>query len=178
LAWVLYLLGQHSEALAKAQAEVDLVLGDAQPTVENTAELHWVEQCLEETLRLYPPIHLGSRTAAHELEFQGVQIPAGARVLYSIYLTHRHPQYWEAPDEFKPERFAVGAKREPYTYLPFGMGKRNCIGAVFAQTESRIVLTRILQRVALDTVGTPKARLHMGATLEPRPGVMMHVTMR
>jgi Cytochrome P450 len=53
--------------------------------------LHYLEQVINETLRLYPPIHLGSRIAARDLEFQGYPIPAGRRVLYSIYLTHRRP---------------------------------------------------------------------------------------
>jgi len=178
LAWVFYLLGQYPDALQKAQAEVDSVLGGDVPTAENTGGLVWLNQCLDETLRLYPPIHLGSRTAIQDIGFQGVRIPARARVLYSIYLTHRHPAYWDSPDAFKPERFAPGTKREPYTYLPFGMGRRNCIGAVFAQVESRIVLARILQRVTLDASGAPQARLHMGATLEPRPGVMLTVKKR
>lgn len=178
LAWVFYLLGQHPDALQKAQAEVDLLLGGQTPTAENTANLRWVDQCLDETLRLYPPIHLGSRTAAQDLEFQGVQIPKGARVLYSIYLTHRHPQHWDAPDDFKPERFNPGIKYDQYLYIPFGKGRRNCIGAVFAQVESRIVLARILQRVTFDATDAPKARLHMGATLEPRPGVFLTVKKR
>lgn len=178
LAWVFYLLGQHPDALQKAQAEVDSVLGGQTPTAENTVNLRWIDQCLDETLRLYPPIHLGSRTTIRDLEFEGVHIPAKTRVLYSIYLTHRHPQYWESPDEFKPDRFATGIKREPYTYLPFGMGRRNCIGAIFAQVESRIVLARILQRVTLDAANLPTSRIHMGATLEPRPGVPIGVKQR
>lgn len=178
MAWTMYLLGQHPEALATAQAEVDAVLAGAPPDAENTRDLVWCEQCIKETLRLYPPIHIGSRTALHPVEFNGHDIPQGARVLYSIYLTHRHPAHWDAPDAFRPERFATGVKHEPYTYLPFGMGKRNCIGASFAQTEGRIVLARMLQRARFDATGAPHAHVHMGATLEPRPGAHMTVHLR
>jgi len=178
LSWVFHLLGQHPDALIRAQTEVDTVLQARTPDAENTASLVWVEQCLKETLRLYPPIHLGSRTALHDLEFRGVHIPSGARVLYSIYLTHRDPKHWETADNFQPERFDPGIKYDPYLYLPFGMGKRNCIGASFAQTEGRIVLARVLQRVRLDATGAPKVHVHMGATLEPRPGVLLTVKKR
>ncbi len=178
LSWVFQLLGQHPDALSKAQAEVDNVLDGNAPDSENVADLVWGDQCLKEALRLYPPIHIGSRTALRDLEFQGTHIPSGARVLYSIYLTHRDPKHWEAADDFHPERFDPSIKYDPYLYLPFGMGKRNCIGASFAQTEGRIVLARVLQRVRLDATGAPKVHVHMGATLEPRPGVLMTVKKR
>lgn len=178
LSWVLRLLGEHPDALARAQAEVDSVLGNQTPDTENTKGLAWLEQCLKETLRLYPPIHIGSRTAVRDLEFKGVGIPQGARVLYSIYLTHRHPAHWDAPDDFKPERFDNKKHYDPYVYLPFGAGKRNCIGASFAQSEALVVMARILQRVRLDASGAPGVHVHMGATLEPRPGVPMTISRR
>ncbi|UCC61970.1 MAG: cytochrome P450, partial [Anaerolineae bacterium] len=90
LAWALYLLGKHPEAMQRLQAEVDAVLGDAVPTLERVAELTYLEQVIDETMRLYPPIHIGNRIAARDLYFEGYHIPAGTRVVYSIYLTHRH----------------------------------------------------------------------------------------
>jgi len=93
--------------------------------------------------------------------------------LYSIYLTHRHPTYWKNPNTFDPDRFAPGQPRPaPYTYLPFGGGPRNCIGAAFASVEAKVVLARILQKRELHYQGGD-ARPYMGATLEPRPGVPM-----
>jgi cytochrome P450 len=178
LSWVFHLLGQHPQHMQRLQAEVDNQLGSATPDAENTSRLGALEQVIKEALRLYPPIHIGSRTALKDLEFKGVHIPAGTRVLYSIYLTHRHPQYWDAPDQFLPERFDGTRKYDPYQYLPFGMGKRNCIGAVFAQHEARIVLARVLQRVQLRAAGRAHVHIHMGATLEPRPGVPMTVQRR
>ncbi len=71
--------------------EIDRTLGDNPPDYALVSQLHYLEQVINETLRLYPPIHLGSRIAARDLEFQGYPIPAGRRVLYSIYLTHRRP---------------------------------------------------------------------------------------
>jgi cytochrome P450 len=174
LAWTLYLLGAHPDAMRQAQAEVREVLGDAPPTYESLQQMPYLKQVFNESLRLYPPIHLGSRVAAVDLTFNGYHIPAGQRVMYSIYLTHRHPDLWPNPTAFQPERFAVGEKHPPYAFLPFGGGARNCIGAAFAQVEGRIVLARLLQRVDL-TLQEKRVRPYMGATLEPRPSVRMQV---
>lgn len=179
LAWALYLLGAHPDAMARARAEVDAVLGRRMPAIEHAAQLPYLDRVVKETLRLYPPIHLGTRTAAMDLEFNGYRIPAGARVLYSIYLTHRDPRYWPDPDRFDPERFAPESSkaRAPYTYVPFGGGPRICIGFAFAEAEVKIVLARLLQQFKLTFTGHP-VHPHMGATLEPRPGVMMHARRR
>ena len=97
-------------------------------------------------------------------------------MLYSIYLTHRDARHWPDPTTFDPERFAPeqARQRAPYTFLPFGGGPRNCMGMAFAQVEVKIVLARILQRYTLADTGQT-VHLHMGATLEPRPGVRVHV---
>ena len=82
---------------------------------------------------------------------------------------------WEHADEFHPERFATGRKHPPFAYVPFGGGPRPCIGAAFGLAEARIVLGRLLQRFHFELVGR-RVRAHMGATLEPRPGVLMRVS--
>lgn len=179
LAWALYLLAKHPEAQARARAEVDQVLGGRQPTLEDSSQLQYLDQVAKETLRLYPPIHLGSRIAAQEIEFQGYRIPAGTRVLYSIFLSQRHPDYWPDAHRFDPGRFApeVARQRPPYVYLPFGGGARNCIGAAFAQVEAKIVLARLLQNYEL-VLADEHVRMRMGATLEPHPGVRLVVRRR
>ncbi len=173
LSWTLYLLGQHPHIMQQAQAEVRAVLGDQPPTLERLHMLPLLDQIIDESLRLYPPIHLGSRLAAQDLQFNGYDIPAGTRVLYSIYVTHRLPEYWDTPEEFRPQRFAPDApKPAPYTYLPFGGGPRNCIGAAYAQVEAKVILARILQQRTL-TLIPRRVHAQMGATLVPHPGVFM-----
>jgi cytochrome P450 len=177
LGWAFYLLGKHDDIRKRCTNEADSVFGDSVPTPESLSQLKYTQQVLDETLRLYPPAHLGSRKAARDLEFNGYHIPEGRRVVYSIYLTQRDPALWPDPDRFNPERFAPGRKIAPYTFLPFGGGKRNCIGAYFAQIEARAVVARILQRVTLQAVPV-KTHIHMGATIEPRPGVPFIVKRR
>jgi cytochrome P450 len=180
LAWALYSLGRDPGLLAQLQDEVGAVLGTEPPTeAEQLAGLPLLDQAIKETLRLYPPIHVGNRRASAGTELQGYDVPEGARVMVSIYLAHRHPDHWENPEQFCPARFAPGqgGERPPLTYLPFGGGPRYCIGAAFAQIEAKVVLARLLQTFDLELL-SPDVRLHMGATLEPRPGVMMRVKRR
>jgi len=177
LAWVLYHFGRYPDVQAQAQAERDAAIGAALPGPQNIGQLVYLDQVIDETLRLYPPIHVSNRVALETLEFQGYRIPAGRRVMFSIYLTHRHEKYWPAADRFDPQRFAPNVKHLPYTFLPFGGGPRNCIGSFFAQVEAKILLARLLERFNF-TLLNPAVHMHMGATLEPRPGVLMKVTRR
>lgn len=181
LSWVWYLLGSHPEAMAQAKAEVTAVIGQANqpPTLEQVNQLSYLDIVIKEALRLYPPIHVGNRHAGGDITVNGYQVPDDTRVMYSIYLAHRDERYWENPNDFCPERFdhsqAEQGKRPSLTYVPFGGGPRNCIGAAFAQVESKIVLARILQRFNLTLLNADKIKPYMGATLEPRPGVLMQI---
>jgi len=158
---------------------VDDVTGDQPPNIHNLGSLHYLDQVIKESLRLYPPIHVGNRMVGEPLEACGYAIPANTRVMYSIYLSHRDAALWPEVNSFKPERFdrAHRPTQPPFTYVPFGGGSRNCIGAAFAQIEAKVVLARILQSFDL-TLASQKVRPYMGATLEPRPGVTMHIARR
>jgi cytochrome P450 len=179
LAWALYLLGRHPSALTQAQAEVDTVIGQQIPNSENIKGLHFLDQVIKESLRLYPPIHVGNRRVEEPLEARGYVIPANTRVMYSIYLSQRDAALWPEAHCFRPERFdrAQRPAQPPFTYVPFGGGPRNCIGATFAQIEAKVVLVRILQDFYLKLT-SKKVQPYMGATLEPRPGVNMQIRRR
>ncbi len=166
LAWVFALLGQHPDIHQRVIEEVD--------TTEKSPLLDHV---IKESLRLYPPIHIGNRRVAEEMEFCEGKVPAEERMFYSIYLTHRDPSIWENADSFCPERFAHGRKTPPFSYVPFGGGPRACIGAAFGQAEARIVMSHLLRNYKFEFTNH-KIHPHMGATLEPRPGVRMKVTKR
>jgi cytochrome P450 len=177
LAWALGLMGKHPQVLQRAVDEVDRVIGTDLPSLEHMDQLQYLGQVVDETLRIYPPIHIGNRHLAEDLDFQGYRLPAGRRLMYSIYATHHDEKHWNNPEQFDPDRFAPGVKPQPYTFVPFGGGPRNCIGAAFAQVEAKVVLARILQRFKLRLL-QEDFRVYMGATLEPRPGVLMQVSPR
>jgi cytochrome P450 len=182
LSWTLYLLGRHPEAMARLRAETDAVLAnpDDPPEAEQLGRLSYLDLAFKESLRMYPPIHVGNRRTSQDMTIAGYAVPAGTRVMYSIYLSHRDKDFWPDPERFYPERFERGQdeKRPPLTYVPFGGGPRNCIGASFAQVEAKVVLSRIVQRFDLQLLNGDKVRPYMGATLEPRPGVLMRVRRR
>jgi cytochrome P450 len=177
LAWALGLMAKHPAVMQRAVAEVDEVIGSDIPSLEHMDQLQYLGQVIDETLRLYPPIHVGNRKLSENLEFQGYRLPAGRRLMYSIYATHHDEKHWKDPERFDPDRFAQGVKHTPYTFVPFGGGPRNCIGASFAQVEAKAVLARILQRLDL-TLRQDDFRVYMGATLEPRPGVIVEAQPR
>lgn len=175
LAWTLYLLGRHPEALERARHEADAILTTEPPDPEHLDRLHFLENVIHESLRLYPPIHLGNRRVEEGAEGEG--LPKGRRLLYSIYLTHRDPKHWSDPDRFDPDRFAGRPAPSAYVYLPFGGGPRNCIGAYFGLIEGKAVLAYLLRHWTMEPLDRP-VHAHMGATLEPRPGVSMTVARR
>jgi cytochrome P450 len=166
LAWTFALIGQHPDLHEQLVQQVDTM--DRSPLLD---------EVIKESLRLYPPIHIGNRHVAEDLYFSEGKIPAGERMFHSIYLTHRDPAIWENAEDFCPERFARGRKTPPFSYIPFGGGPRACIGAAFGQAEARIVIAHLLQTHKFEFTNH-KIHVHMGATLEPRPGVRMKVTKR
>ncbi len=168
LAWTFTLLGQNPEIHTQVVQEVD----------QTEIKHQLLDNVIKESLRLYPPIHIGNRRVAEEMEFTEGKVPAGERMFYSIYLTHRDPTIWENAEDFCPDRFSHGRKTPPFAYVPFGGGPRACIGAAFGQAEARIVMTRLLQTFSFEPVNPHQIHAHMGATLEPRPGVMMKISHR
>ncbi|MGD8404075.1 MAG: cytochrome P450 [Anaerolineales bacterium] len=167
LAWVFALLGQNPDTYHHL---VDELENDDRPPL--------LDQVIKEVLRLYPPIHIGNRMVAEDMEFEGGTVPTGARMFYSIYLTQRDPSIWENAEEFCPARFERGRKTPPFSYVPFGGGPRACIGAAFGQAEARLVLAYLLKHFEFIPLNADKIHPHMGATLEPRPGVLMRVAQR
>ena len=177
LAWALYLVGSHPEVQPALRVEAGRLAPDAPPGPEQVEELAYFKQVIDETLRLYPPIHVGNRVSSEDMRVCGYDIPKGERVMVSIYATQHDETHWPEPEHFDPQRFASGQQHAPYTYLPFGGGPRNCLGAAFAQVEAKVVLGRLFQNYAV-TLTRPRVHIHMGATLEPRPGVFMRVERR
>ncbi|RLW01624.1 hypothetical protein DV515_00007835 [Chloebia gouldiae] len=100
--------------------------------------------------RIHPALpHRGrlKRVCKKPVELSGVTIPEGMVVLIPAFVLHRDPQYWPEPDEFRPERFSKENKEgiDPYTFLPFGAGPRNCIGMRFALLVMKVAVVVLLQ---------------------------------
>jgi len=134
LAWSLYLLSMHPEALERIRAEARAVCGDRDPVWNEVQQLSYTRMVIQETMRLFPPIWALIRIAAGDDEIEGHKIKAGDKVVILTYIAHHSPKYWDEPEKFDPERFAPerAKKRVKYSYLPFAAGK-----AHIAVTEVR-----------------------------------------
>jgi cytochrome P450 len=175
LTWTWYLLSQHPEVERRLHAEVDRVLGGQLPTVEKLSELRYTHMILEETLRLYPPAWIFSRKAIADDKLGGYDISKNSMVILSPYTTHRHPDFWENPEQFDPERFTPerSAKRPHYAYFPFGGSPRMCIGSNFAMMEAQLILTTIAQRYSLRLLPDHPVEPEALITLRPKYGLPM-----
>ena len=132
---------------------------------ESVRTLPYLMACIHETLRLSPPAWAVPREALQEDEVLGYRVLKGASVMISPYVLHRHPDYWERPEQFIPERFLEQADRPTHTYLPFGAGPRQCIGNNFALMEAAIVAGLALKEYRL----TPLGPLTMQPSVTLRP---------
>ncbi len=173
LTWTWYLLAKSPPVARRLRAELDQVLGGRAPTVDDLPKLPYLLQVVQEALRLYPPAWLIGRTPIQDDEIAGYHIPAGSTIMMSQYVTHRHPDFWEQPEGFDPDRFAA---HPPPAYFPFGGGPRVCIGNNFALIEARLVLATVAQRYRVELVPGHPVEPESMITLRPRYGVQ--VTLR
>jgi cytochrome P450 len=149
------------------------VLGARAATGEDVARLPYVRQVIEETLRLYPPAGIVSRTAQKADRLCGTEVRPGDTVMIPIYALGRHRKLWHDPDRFDPDRFADRKAIDRYAYLPFGDGPRICIGASFALQEAVIILATLLARFRFTPVKGRDPQPVMIITLRPQGGVWL-----
>ncbi len=149
LNWVWYLLATHPQVCARLRVDLrDLDL-DTVPGREQLARWQPVARIVKEALRLYPPGWLYTRRAVHDDTLGGYHLPAGSDVFICSWLLHRHPDHWDAPEAFRPERFTAEAEagRARYSYLPFSAGPRHCIGEGFAMAEMLIHVAQVARHL-------------------------------
>jgi cytochrome P450 len=175
LAWTWYLLSQHLEVERRLHAELDAVLGGRTPSFDDLPQLRYTRMVIEETLRLYPPAWGIARQSIAQDEIGDYHIPKGVQLMVTQYVTHRHPDFWERPEVFEPERFRPEcvAKRPKFAYYPFGGGPRGCIGNQFALMEMQLILATLAQRYQLSLVPGHRVEVQPLITLRPRYGIRM-----
>jgi cytochrome P450 len=177
LSWLHYLLDRHPEARTKLCAEVESVLGGRAPTMADLDRLIYTERVVNETLRLYSPIHSISRVALEDDLIGGCYVPKGSNIYVSLYATHRLPSLWPNPDRFDPDRFAPEEieRRPRFAFIPFAAGHRNCVGASQAIVELKLIVAMIAQRYRLTLASGQRVEGAAGTTMHPRYGMKMHI---
>ena len=175
LAWALYETSRNPAVAERIRQEGDAVYGNQgrEPAASDYAGLAYTRAVIQETMRLYPPIWALMRVASKPDVIDGKEIRQGDRVVLFAYGTHHSAKYWEEPEAFRPERFMGEAakKRKPYTYIPFGGGKRACIGGAMSQVENTLALSMLLRRFKPEYVGDDPAGINATVTLTPKGGL-------
>ncbi|XP_072937009.1 uncharacterized protein [Epargyreus clarus] len=142
-----------SEIQEKIVAELQEIFGDTKraATMDDLNQMHYLERCIKETLRLYPPVPFISRRLCETTKLSNYTVPEGTFIHIHIYDLHRRPDLFENPLQFNPDRFLPEncAKRHTFAYIPFSAGPRNCIGQKFAMMEMKSVLSAILRNFEL-----------------------------
>jgi cytochrome P450 len=178
LVWACYLLSQHPEVAQKLHDEVDTVLGQRAPTLEDLPRLQYVDMVIKETLRIYPPAWILGRQAVQDVELGGYEIQKGSMAFVSPYIQHHDPRWFEQPEEFRPERFSEENEKKirAHAYIPFGAGPRVCIGSRFTLTEQKVVLTLLAQKCKLVLAPDQKVEMEPLITIRPKGGMRMIIT--
>jgi cytochrome P450 len=180
MTWTWYLLSRHAAEEAKMHAELAAVLGGRAPNSEDLSKLTYTRMVIEESMRLYPPVHTITREALADDTLAGRRVPKGSVVLIAPWVLHRHRHLWHNPGRFDPERFSPeqSATRARFSYLPFGGGRRICIGAAFATAEATLLLATLAQRYRLRLVPGHPVEPQGLITLRARHGMKMMLTPR
>jgi cytochrome P450 len=167
MAWTWYLLSQHPEVAERVRAELAEVLEGRPATRDDLKSIPYTTRVMKESLRLYPPVSLLSRTPIEDDVVGGYRIPEGSMVLLSSYVSHRHPDLWENPEGFDPDRWLPerSAGRHKNAWFPFSGGPRGCIGGYFGQMEIQIVMSMLVPRYDFALVP--------GHRVVPRPGLTL-----
>ncbi|MBU3064806.1 cytochrome P450 [Nocardia sp. NEAU-G5] len=173
------LLSVNPDERKRLHDSVDGALPGGHAAMTDLPALSYTKQVLDEVLRLKPPAWMGQRRAAEDDEIGGFHIPAGTSVIYSYYHAHRHPEFWDRPDTFDPDRFAPDAvaSRDRNLLLPFGAGGHICIGNAFALMEMQLALSTIARRFEW-TVEKPDMTPISSLTLNTKYPVIATLTER
>ncbi|KAM9769236.1 cytochrome P450 3A56-like [Menidia menidia] len=164
LVFLAYSLARNPEVMKHLQREIDLTFPNKAPVqYEALMQMDYLSSVVDECLRLYPTIPRLDRVAKETVKINGITIPKGMAIMVPVYALHYDPELWPQPEEFKPERFSKENKQKinPYTYLPFGMGPRNCLGMRFALAMIKLALVEVLQNYSFSVCEETEIPLKM-----------------
>lgn len=154
------------------QQEVDAVLGGRQLTNDDLKSLSKTAAAIKESMRLYPSAYALPRSVEKDQDYRGYRVPAGAQALCAPWVTHRHPDFWDDPERFDPDRFSAEAERgrHPFAFFAFGGGPHGCLGAHLAMLEMVVVTATVLRRYR---IVTEPEKVPITARVNLRPATAM-----
>jgi cytochrome P450 family 4 len=179
-----FMLGHNQDLQEKVYAELCEIFGDDMDrdvTTEDIGKMKYLDQCVRETMRLLPTVPLIGRVLGEDTNLGGYIVPKGVTALIAPFAVQRDRRCYANPDLFDPEHFSPEnvRKRNPFAYIPFSAGQRNCIGQKFATNEQRVVLAKIFRRFKfVSTVHELENRGLPELILKPSHGFPMRVERR
>ncbi|XP_061664686.1 steroid 17-alpha-hydroxylase/17,20 lyase [Syngnathoides biaculeatus] len=175
LLWILAYLLHHPEVQERAQKELDEEVGGRAVCAADRGRLPYLDSIINEGMRIRPvsPV-LIPHTAMIDSRIGCHTISRGTRVLVNMWAIHHHPDHWDRPDLFMPDRFLddQGRRVTPPCFLPFGAGPRICVGESLARLELFLFLSSMLQRMSFmlpDGAPPPNLQGRLGVVLQPLP---------
>ncbi|XP_052819369.1 leukotriene-B4 omega-hydroxylase 3-like [Mya arenaria] len=182
ISWILYSLAEHPEYQQKCQEEVDEVLQGRQDVEwSDLPKLEYLTQCIKEGMRLHAPVAIVGRETTKPFPIADIVCPPGTNVMINIWMLHHNVEVWgEDHMDFRPDRFTkeACAKMDPYQYVPFSGGPRNCIGQNFAMNEQKVVIAKLLNNFTFNLVPGHVVRRRLAAVMRAENGIMMTVERR
>jgi len=180
LNWAWYSLSQHPEVEARLHAEVDNASYEHVPGFEHIMELAYTRQVTEEVLRLYPPVWLFTRKAIEQDKLGEYDVLPGTDIFISPYYLHRHPDYWDEPEKFNPERFEPDAvkQRHKFAFIPFSAGPRRCIGDFFGIVEAQIHFGLMARHFRMEHINDHPVELAPEVNLRTKHPINMRILAR
>ncbi len=180
LTWTMMLLAQNREVEAKLSAEVESVLNNRLPTIDDISQLPYTEMVLKESMRLYPPAWILGRELIGDCNIGGYDFPRGTVIYFSQWAVHRSARFYKDPEQFNPDRWKNNLEQRlpRCAYFPFGAGARVCIGKAFSMMEATLILARITQKFRLTLVSDRPIELLPSFTLRPKQGLEMAIATR
>uniref|UniRef100_A0A287AYB5 unspecific monooxygenase n=1 Tax=Sus scrofa TaxID=9823 RepID=A0A287AYB5_PIG len=183
LSFLAYILATHPDVQQKLQEEIDATFpSKALPSYDALAQMEYLDMVVNEILRLYPIAARLERVCKKDVEIHGVSVPKGTVMMVPVFSIHRDPELWPEPEEFRPERFSKKNKDSinPYTYLPFGTGPRNCIGMRFALMNMKLALVRVLQNFSFKPCKETQTTLKLSSQglIQPEKPILLKVVPR
>lgn len=180
ITWCFDEINKHPEIKDELMHETDTLLKGKPPSHGQLSQLKKQRQVIDEVLRLHSPLWFISRLAEKETSIAGYRIPEKTIVIFSSYITHRHPEFWDEPNTFKPSRFSMGSinEKHPNAYFPFGGGRHICIGNDFAIMEMQLILSIIFQHYKIRPVDGSFGDASPGTTLRMKRNLLISLTKR
>lgn len=183
LAFSAFLIASNPDVHAKVVEELDHVIGrgNRDITAEDIKELKYLECCIKEAMRLFPPVPYFTRQLLEDLTIENITFPKKSILIIALIFLHRDPKVFPDPEKFNPDRFLLenSKNRNPYSFVPFSAGPRNCIGQKFALMEEKVILAQVFRSLVLTPTQTrEELKVKMELVLKPDKGIFMEVKSR